>query len=1123
MKKIISTFAIVFLFVIALKAQENENFQDTILKSSEKGTFTITNLYALETCGASPTLSIYFDLLGSPSFPLNIIVYNASICPSAAPCFVSTINSQMELPFKITGLESNSFEYSIKITDADSHISSQLVTTIYDNPMIITDETIGQPTCSGNCNGFLNVNFIDNAIYPVNYEWSTTEIGQTEDAIAIVNLCAGEYVVTITDANGCELIQNYIISEPEPITISTIITNASCNQSDGSIQVNTFGGTPPYTYSIDDVTFQPDGIWENIPSGAYVIYVQDANNCTANNFATISNTEPMNISFTTYDVTCNGTCDGSATIDVTGGNPPYDFDWSNTISGPTNTNLCAGNYSVTVSDNSGCNDIALISITEPDPINISITKTNVSCGGFCDGTATVNATGGNPPLEYLWSNGMISKAFDNMCSGMHQVYVLDANLCETDTFVTILEPMELIQNATSTDAICGESNGSITITASGGTGTLEYSIGGVNYQTSNVFENLTSDLYYYYIKDASACSMVDSIFVNNINGSEINVVLQQNVSCNGLNDGNLQLSASGSTEPYTISWSQDSLLTSFTANNLKAGNYIVTVTDGNSCKSFKNFTISQPGTLFINVTKQDMNCYQDGQASVFAYGGTQPYSYLWSNDSTTNQIDSLFYGNYSVTVTDANLCTKTGNITLNHYCKNIIKGKIFEDKNSNCTIDIDEKGIANILLVLKPINLYAFTNSKGEYQFNNVNIGNYNIEIANTKSVIYSVECPTNPSTINVSFSNIGEISENNNFEFENLLNKIDLSVTLSSNTARPGFNYSYYIYYNYFGLDTLDATITLKHDSILTYTSSSVTISDYTYPEVKWNFKILPNTVNGRINSYFVVPTIQNGGEIGKNIHSSIKIEPFINDVDTLNNVAVYNRTITGSYDPNEKEVFPSGFGTSGAILPTDSILTYTIHFQNTGTDTAFTVIVIDTLSQFLDPASVVSGASSHNYDFDISGEGILRWTFNQILLVDSFKNEPASNGFITYSVKQKSNIPLYSQIRNKADIYFDFNLPITTNTTLNTIDDFTHIKTIEVLPSNNVLLFPNPTKDKLNIVFDKKITKYAIYNSAGMFVKQDDFKENSINVKGFSQGIYFLKLQTDDNVILFKKFIIE
>ncbi|MEK7254395.1 MAG: AbrB/MazE/SpoVT family DNA-binding domain-containing protein, partial [Bacteroidota bacterium] len=175
---------------------------------------------------------------------------------------------------------------------------------------------------------------------------------------------------------------------------------------------------------------------------------------------------------------------------------------------------------------------------------------------------------------------------------------------------------------------------------------------------------------------------------------------------------------------------------------------------------------------------------------------------------------------------------------------------------------------------------------------------------------------------------------------------------------------------------------------------------------------------------------------------------------------VDIHCRQNVGSYDPNDKQAFPQGYHAQH-FIEANTELEYLIRFQNTGTDTAFQVVVLDTLSPFLDPATVRPGASSHAYQFELLGSGILKFTFNDILLPDSNVNEPASHGFVQFRLAQRPDVPPGSVIENSAAIYFDFNPPVLTNTTWHTVgQDFVLVETAEPAGGGavRVAVFPNP-----------------------------------------------------------------
>jgi uncharacterized repeat protein (TIGR01451 family) len=248
-------------------------------------------------------------------------------------------------------------------------------------------------------------------------------------------------------------------------------------------------------------------------------------------------------------------------------------------------------------------------------------------------------------------------------------------------------------------------------------------------------------------------------------------------------------------------------------------------------------------------------------------------------------------------------------------------------------------------------------------------------------------------------------------------------------------------------------------------------------------------------------------------------------NDADPI--VDIYCGIVTGSYDPNDKQGFPLGITENHHIMPNQDI-EYLIRFQNTGTDTAFTVIITDTLDTDLDIFSVISGVSSHNYKFRMHGPRVLEWRFDNILLPDSNVNEPASNGFVTFKVKQNKNLANGTLITNTANIYFDFNAPIITNTSMHTVDDgvrsvVSSSKTVssKQFAVGNLKVYPNPATNQLTVSSKQlaKGEKVEIYNAMGMkmldvrgkkldpSIPQGD-SSLEIDISALAKGIYLVKV---------------
>jgi uncharacterized repeat protein (TIGR01451 family) len=264
-----------------------------------------------------------------------------------------------------------------------------------------------------------------------------------------------------------------------------------------------------------------------------------------------------------------------------------------------------------------------------------------------------------------------------------------------------------------------------------------------------------------------------------------------------------------------------------------------------------------------------------------------------------------------------------------------------------------------------------------------------------------------------------------------------------------------------------------------------------------------------------FYVPT---STSLGTPLNSWAIISPVVNDTTPLNNYASINQIVTGSYDPNDKSVIPVML--TPQMVADKEDLTYTIRFQNTGTDTAFTIIVRDTLSSNVDVSSFQMLASSHVCSYRIYGNGIVEWTFNNILLPDSNTNEPNSHGYIKYSVHALETLGLGEEINNTAYIYFDFNTPVRTNTITSTVDVPLFSNGINFDKANNLSAYPNPFTNELFICFDleKNATiDLEMYNILGEKIRSI-FKGNkpegrhtfliNDNMKVLETGIYLIKL---------------
>ncbi len=414
------------------------------------------------------------------------------------------------------------------------------------------------------------------------------------------------------------------------------------------------------------------------------------------------------------------------------------------------------------------------------------------------------------------------------------------------------------------------------------------------------------------------------------------------------------------------------------------------------------------------------------------YGGTPPYTYLWNTipPQVTNEVHGLSKGNYSFTVTTSTGCFRTGTVNLDSSCLNVIYGDLFIDTDGNCVRDANEPIYSTQEILEASNNSYVskFTSIQynGTYSLL-VDQGQWKLKLKENKC--WDVNYCGGDSTF---FPTIGGDSIRRDIAVRPST-KFDLGIHPGWLSSNPGFNTQYWIYPWNYGTDTVNATVVIRYDSNLVYTgSTSLGIHDQNNHTITWTINQFPPShdwlsFNSICIAYFNVPTSL---QIGDSLDTEFWIYPTSGDCDTSNNYEHDIRPITSSQDPNEKIAEPSG-----ALYPADSIITYTVHFQNTGNDTTTFIVLKDTLSPYLDPASFRMLASSHPYTFTMKGEGVLNWRFDPIFLPDSATNPQLSQGFVKYSVHTKHNLLVGTIVKNSAAIYFDYNAAIYTNTTQNIV----------------------------------------------------------------------------------------
>ncbi len=591
----------------------------------------------------------------------------------------------------------------------------------------------------------------------ISYLWSN---GQT--TATATNLTTGTYTVTATDDLGCTgTAEAEVTLDPEGVWLMFSSTPVTCNGgSDGTAYVSVMTGVAPYTYIWNDPAGTTNSSPVNLSAGQYTVTVTDSNGCS--NYGPVTITEPTAIVLvsSTTNETCFGNADGTASVTASGGTPGYTYLWSNGQITETANSLVAGDYTVTVTDANGCPSSATLTVDLTNPqIVISGTPTPVSCFGGNDGSATVTVNSGNGPFLYSWSNGGTSATISSLAIGDYTVTVTGADGCTSVTTVTVPGSPELTVTTTTTSNVScfGGSDGSITVSSNGGTGSVTYSWS--NGETTETISNLSAGTYTVTATDGNGCTATTSATITE--PTELTATgTGTNVTVNGGNDGTATVTPSGGTPPYTYLWSDGQ--TTATATNLTAGSYTVTVTDDNGCTTTTIVEIPEPPSLTITPTP-DTCGLNVGTATVVATGGTPGYTYSWSNGETTQTIININAGDYTVTVTDAIGLTSSISTTVTEEGSTIIATT--SHSNETCVGSMDGHVAVSTSGGVGQMT-FLWSNGATTNIVNNLSVGTYTVtvtdEIGCTATSIETIELSPEGIWVDITVTPISCFNGNN-------------------------------------------------------------------------------------------------------------------------------------------------------------------------------------------------------------------------------------------------------------------------------------------------------------------------------------------------------------------------
>ncbi|HXC04539.1 MAG TPA: PKD domain-containing protein [Bacteroidia bacterium] len=525
--------------------------------------------------------------------------------------------------------------YKVTVTQAAgcSYVIDTTIT-FYPNPAVSVTST--NASCSPGSDGTATAT-VTGVTQPYTLVWSPAP-GGGQGTTQATGLAAGSYTITVTTPHGCTANTIATVVQPNGITLANSQSNVSCfAAADGTAGVTATGGTGTLTYSwsgspttISSVT----GTATGLGAGTYTCTVSDQSGCKTSATFVISQPAPLEVTATGINTSCNNQCNGQLICLPSGGTTTYAYSWSTGCIGASCTNVCAGLYTVKVTDAHGCISTDTALVHQPAPINISIQSKPSHCS-HADGSDSVSVSGGSPGYTYSWTPGAgtAGNVYSNIPSGTYTLYITDSRGCRDTIRNTVSNiPGVILNDLSNTRVSCfGGSDGTAKDTASSGTPPYLYNwtpAPGAGQGTSFV-TGLSAGHYTCMVTDRNNCSSAATVLITQ--PSPQTVLLSPSTSiCIG-SCTNLWANASGGTPAYTYSWSQNGNASGTHVCPLQTTTYTVSTTDSHNCppvSAYVTVTVDPPlevltaGPLHICPGNSDT-------LHANASGGNGQYNYLW--------------------------------------------------------------------------------------------------------------------------------------------------------------------------------------------------------------------------------------------------------------------------------------------------------------------------------------------------------------------------------------------------------------------------------------------------------------------------------------------------------------
>lgn len=545
--------------------------------------------------------------------------------------------------------------YSVTITNGECTTIESYELTQPDS--ISLKMTMVMPSCSDAEDGELEV-LASGGTPGYDYLWGNGFIIPRR-----VNLGAGAYPITVTDENGCQLLDTIQLLAPEPLLVQLdSLVEISCpGETDGLIRVAGSGGTAPYQFAWSDGSTAPQRI--GLSPGTYQVTITDFNDCSNTATFVLTPPAPLTLSLAMMEQPlCVGDETGGISLNPAGGTTPYSYLWSDDFVGtdPMRENLSVGAYWVVLQDDNACtSDTLFIDLTPQSDLSIAADIVEPDCVGLTDGSIAITA-GGLAPQQFEWSTGASGPNLNGIGVGTYGLTVTDDRGCIADTTITVEAEQVFTINSTVVQPSCfGANDGIIDQTL------IEQ--GQPPFQFFWNFDNsqhvdqmfLAPGDYQFTVTDAIGCAFVSDTFVLSYpEPLELDVVEFLDITCDGDANGFIETQAVGGTAPYTYNWigtgNTDAVLA-----NVPAGSYRLSITDARACDLDTTFVLTDPGPIIVEGALDPGNICDPDDPDILTStvsGGVQPYTYTWTGRVESETILDPEPGDYVLTIVDANGC-----------------------------------------------------------------------------------------------------------------------------------------------------------------------------------------------------------------------------------------------------------------------------------------------------------------------------------------------------------------------------------------------------------------------------------------------------------------------------------